>query len=89
MLKIATVMLAAAASTAEVVRVALDWTPNTNHAVIHKYILHIWIINAKLKLFYAIEWVYQGFYVGLNKGWFDEAGIDLQMVSPSNDYNTE
>jgi len=35
------------------VRLALDWTPNTNHT---------------------------GFYVARHEGWYDEAGIDLEIV---------
>ena len=35
------------------VRLALDWTPNTNHT---------------------------GFYVAAANGWYDEAGVDLQIL---------
>ncbi|KAJ1427498.1 NMT1/THI5 like domain-containing protein [Ochromonadaceae sp. CCMP2298] len=42
-------------------RIALDWTPNTNHT---------------------------GFYVGVAKGWYEAAGIDLEIVPPSDLYLT-
>ncbi|MBA3234381.1 MAG: ABC transporter substrate-binding protein, partial [Chloroflexi bacterium] len=38
---------------AGVVRLALDWTPNTNHT---------------------------GFYVATANGWYEEAGVDLQIL---------
>ena len=40
------------------VRLALDWTPNTNHT---------------------------GFYVAAAKGWYDEAGVDLQILPYGSD----
>lgn len=38
-----------------VIRVALDWTPNTNHT---------------------------GLFVAKQKGWFEDAGLDVQLMSP-------
>ena len=45
----------------ETVRIALDWTPNTNHT---------------------------GLYVALNKGYFEEAGLDVEVL-PYNDSNPD
>ena len=42
------------------VKIALDWTPNSNHT---------------------------GLYVGVAKGWFKEAGIDCQILAPSDEYS--
>jgi ABC-type nitrate/sulfonate/bicarbonate transport system substrate-binding protein len=38
-----------------VLRVALDWTPNTNHV---------------------------GFFIAAERGWYGEAGLDVQLLSP-------
>lgn len=45
--------------TLSTLRLALDWTPNSNHA---------------------------GFYLAAEKGWYKDAGIDLQIMPPSMDY---
>lgn len=42
----------------QTLRIALDWTPNTNHT---------------------------GFFVALEKGFYEEQGIDLQVISPLTD----
>jgi NitT/TauT family transport system substrate-binding protein len=39
-------------ATPNTLRIALDWTPNTNHV---------------------------GFYVALQKGWYEEAGISVSI----------
>lgn len=42
----------------ELCRLALDWTPNSNHI---------------------------GFFVALHKGWYQELGIQLEVISPATD----
>ncbi len=44
---------------AKTVKLALDWSPNTNHT---------------------------GFYVALAKGWYKDAGIELEILPPSPEY---
>ena len=81
---------------------ALDWTPNTNHSVsspllsfdtkLHELGWYGSPLNSKLSTAEAsantLWFLQKGFYLGIAKGWYAEAGIDLDIQSPSEEYSS-